>query len=126
MADQTDFSKCLTCSKTLIGRADKKFCSDQCRNNFNNKLRYSSNNYIRNVNNALRKNRRILEEIIAAQIDKEKITVPKVKLADMGFRFKYITHIYTNKKGSDYYFCYDYGYLHLESDWFLIVKRKEE
>lgn len=27
------------CGKTLKGRPDKKFCSDKCRNNYNNRRR---------------------------------------------------------------------------------------
>ena len=30
--------KCLDCGDSLRGRTDKKFCSDQCRNSYNNKL----------------------------------------------------------------------------------------
>ena len=29
---------CLDCGAVLHGRADKKFCNDQCRNNYNNQL----------------------------------------------------------------------------------------
>ena len=41
--------ECLNCKKPLIGRADKKFCDKQCRNEFNNIQYGSSNNYIRKV-----------------------------------------------------------------------------
>jgi hypothetical protein len=34
---------------------DKKFCSDGCRNAYNNKINKDSNNYMRNTNNKLRK-----------------------------------------------------------------------
>lgn len=42
-----------------------------------------------------------------------------------GFQFKYFTHLYETKKGNIYHYCYDYGYLELENDWFLVVKEKE-
>lgn len=121
---QTETKTCLTCGKPLKGRSDKKFCDDYCRNNFNNQLNAESNNYVRNVNNALRRNRRILEELLPA--GEEMVKTTKEKLLLSGFRFKYITHTYTNKKGNVYFFCYEYGYLPLENDWFLIVKRKED
>ena len=57
---------CLTCDKPLKGRSDKKFCDDYCRNNYNNQLKSITTNQMRNVNNALGKNRRILEELIPA------------------------------------------------------------
>ena len=52
---------CLTCSKPIKGRTDKKFCDDYCRNNYNNQLKSSTTNINKNINNTLGKNRRILE-----------------------------------------------------------------
>jgi transcriptional accessory protein Tex/SPT6 len=115
---------CVTCGKAIRGRSDKKFCNDYCRNNFNNQLKAEDNNYVRNINNALRKNRRILQEILPEKEDMAKAT--KDKMIHHGFQFKFITHTYTNKKGNTYFFCYEYGYLPLEHDWFLIVRRKED
>jgi len=121
---QNETKTCLQCGKTLRGRADKKFCDDYCRNNYNNQLKANTNNYVRNINNALGKNRRILEEVLQPNEQMHKTT--KQKLLHAGFQFKYITHTYTNKKGNTYFFCYDYGYLPLENDWYLIVHRNEE
>ncbi len=115
---------CLSCNKPLKGRTDKKFCDDYCRNNYNNQLKSNNNNLVRNVNNALGKNRRILEGMFATGEEITKTT--KEKLIQKGFQFRYITHLYTNKKGNTYFFCYDLGYLPLENDWYLLVKRKEE
>ena len=116
-------NNCIECSKPLRGRIDKKFCDDMCRNSYNNKLNSDSNAYVRNINNALRRNRRILEQAIPIVDEMSKIT--KQKMLEKGFRFKYLTHTYVNKKGNTYYFCYEYGYLLLENDWVLVVKRKE-
>lgn len=115
---------CLNCNKALKGRTDKKFCDDYCRNTYNNQLKATSNNFVRNVNNALGKNRRILESFF--KNNDETTRVSQEKLLLKGFQFKYITHTYTNKKGNVYYFCYDIGYLPLENDWYLLVKSKEE
>ncbi|MEO6949055.1 MAG: hypothetical protein ABI123_05450 [Ginsengibacter sp.] len=115
---------CLNCNKALKGRTDKKFCDDYCRNNYNNQLKSTSNNLVRNINNALGKNRRILESFF--KNNDETTRVSQEKLLLKGFQFKYITHTYTNKKGNVYYFCYDIGYLPLENDWYLLVKSKEE
>jgi predicted nucleic acid-binding Zn ribbon protein len=115
---------CLACDKPIKGRSDKKFCDDSCRNNYNNELKSISNNQMRNVNNALGKNRRILEELLPE--GKEIVKTTKEKLLQKGFLFKYITNIYTTKEGKVYYYCYDYGYLPLDNDWYLIVRRKEE
>lgn len=114
---------CLACGKVLHGRVDKKFCNDYCRNAHNNQVKSAHSPLVRNINNALLKNRRILE----ATLGKEEMQkVQKEKLLQQGFRFTYITHTYTNKKGNVYCFCYEYGYLPLEHDWYLVVKRKED
>ena len=123
MTADTKAKLCLTCSKPIKGRTDKKFCDDYCRNNYNNQLKSATTNLVRNINNALGKNRRVLESFFGKE-DLTKTT--KDKLLEKGFQFKYITHTYTNKKGNVYFFCYDIGYLPLENDWFLLVKRKEE
>ncbi|MEP6464881.1 MAG: hypothetical protein ABJB05_01185 [Parafilimonas sp.] len=119
---QEEAKTCMQCGKILRGRSDKKFCDDYCRNNYNNNLKSPANNYVRNVNNILGKNRHILEEMIPAQ--KETINILKDKLINSGFSFKYFTHILKTEKGT-YFFCYDYGYLPLENQWFLIVRRKD-
>jgi len=112
---------CLDCGETIKGRADKKFCSDQCRNNYNNQQNRDGNNLMRNVNNILRKNRRILAKLNP----NDKIRVHKSKLADKGFNFNYYTNTYVTQKGKVYYFCYERGYLALEDDYYALVLRKE-
>jgi predicted nucleic acid-binding Zn ribbon protein len=109
---------CQECGEKIVGRADKKFCSDLCRNAYNNRLNADSNNLVRNINNALRKNRRILE----AHCPDDKAKVSKSTLLREGFDFNYLTNVRNTQKGSTYYFVYEYGYLALENDAYLIVK----
>ncbi len=119
-----DPKNCLSCGKTLKGRIDKKFCDDYCRNNYNNLSKGGGSNFIRNINNVLRKNRNILESVLPETEEMAKTN--RDKLLQQGFQFKYMTHTYTNKKGNVYYFCYEYGYLPLENNWFLVVRRRED
>ena len=112
--------ECLECGEPLKGRVDKKFCSDLCRNAYNNKQNSDTTNYMRSVNNILRKNRRILLEKV--EQGKGKANVHKEKLHEKGFNFHHITHTYKTKKGAVYYFCYEYGYLPLEKDFYFLVK----
>ena len=74
---------CLECGEKIVGREDKKFCSDGCRNAYNNKINKDSTNYMRNINNKLRKNYRILSDLNAE--GKSKTT--KTKLLSKGFDF---------------------------------------
>ena len=113
---------CPECDEVLKGRIDKKFCSDMCRNSFNNKQNSDSNNFVRNVNNSLRKNRRILE----GSLQGEKTTIAKQKLVDKGFNFSLFTNQVTTKNSHTYNFCYEFGYLPIENDYILIVKRKAD
>ncbi len=113
---------CPECGEPISGRIDKKFCSDLCRNSFNNKVNSDSTNFVRNINNILRKNRRLLENFLQG----EKTTIPKQKLIDKGFNFKYFTHQTITKNNHAYFFCYEYGFLPLENDLILIVKKRVE
>lgn len=110
---------CAVCGYKLIGRADKKFCSDDCRNTYNNSIKRTTNNLIRNTNNQLRKNHRILTALNTYQ----KTKVTKSKMLKEGFDFGFITEIYTTKSGSVYYYVYDQGYLFIDEDFILLVKR---
>jgi predicted nucleic acid-binding Zn ribbon protein len=111
---------CLECGEKIIGRSDKKFCNDACRNAYNNKQNKDSSNLMRNINNKLRKNYRILVEI---NVD-GKTKASKSKLDSLGFDFEYFNNIKFYKNGSEYKFVYDYGYKLLDDDFILIVKNQ--
>ncbi|NBC83362.1 MAG: DUF2116 family Zn-ribbon domain-containing protein [Bacteroidetes bacterium] len=112
---------CPVCGDSFVGRIDKKFCSDQCRNTYNNFLKKDEVNYVRRINHILRKNRRILAELNPDG----KITIARHKLTDKGFNFNYFTNVYTTKAGKNYFFCYDHGYLPLENNHIALVIKQE-
>ncbi len=111
--------KCLECGEEIKGRSDKKFCSDYCRNAYNNKVNTDSKNLIRNTNNRLRKNYKILSELNKTG----KTKIPKNKLNDKNFDFNLFTSIYTTKTKNVYFYIYDQGYLKLENDYYLLIKK---
>ena len=121
-----EIRNCLECGAVLKGRVDKKFCNDYCRNNFNNRQKSigSHSSLVRNINNALLKNRKVLESLLRE--GEETAKANKDKLLRLGFHFRYMTHTYTTRTGKTYYYCYDHGYLPLDNDWYLIVRKKEE
>lgn len=112
---------CLECNELFQGRIDKKFCSDYCRNVYNNKQNKDSNVQVRKINYTLRKNRRILEKLNVTGKSK----VHRMKLQDEGFNFDYHTNIYTTKNNKTYVFCYDQGYLKIDEDYYVLVHKKE-
>jgi hypothetical protein len=118
---KTQEKACLECGEKIKGRADKKFCSDQCRVAYNNKLNRDESNYMTNVVNLLRKNRRILMELNTTG----KTRVSKDSLAKKGFDFNYHTSQYKTKENAIYYYCFEQGYLPVENNWYLLVVKKE-
>ncbi len=109
---------CLECGEKIVGRSDKKFCNDYCRNAYNNKLNVGDKNLVRNTNNALKKNYRILCELNTTG----KTKISKQQLVQKGFSFNLFTSIYKTKTGNEYFYCYNQGYLLLEQDQVLLVK----
>ncbi len=112
---------CQECGQKLSGRKDQKFCSDYCRNTFNNKLNVDSTNYMRRINNILRKNRRVLASLNTTG----KRTVDAITLAEEGFNFHYYTNMYTTQKGTNYFFCYDQGYAKVDGDQYVLVWKQD-
>ena len=112
--------KCTQCGVKIIGRQDKKFCGDHCRSVYNNRLNSDQSKFVRNVNNILRKNRRVLIQLNP----KGKTKVHRDDLLKLGFNFSFITNVYVTKHGKEYHFCYDQGYLSLEKGFYALVQRK--
>ena len=79
-----DERTCAACGTALLGRIDKKFCSDQCRSTHNNRLNSEPNKYVREINNVLRKNRRILDSLNPGG----KVKVSAACLKEKGFDFR--------------------------------------
>jgi hypothetical protein len=112
---------CLSCGETLVGRSDKKFCNDSCRNNYHHQQNSEEINFIRSINNILRKNRAILSQ----RNPEGKARVKRSTLDKSGFNFKYFTHTYTTKEGRVYYFVYDQGYVQVEGEYLTLVQNHE-
>lgn len=112
--------KCQECGDKLRGRADQKYCSDQCRNAFNNKLMSETNNMIRQINRILKKNQLILSVLNPAG----KTTVNQSDLIRNGFNFNYFTNVSATRNGRVFHFCYDHGYSMVEGEKVLLVQKE--
>ena len=113
--------QCQYCAKTIRGRSDKKFCDDNCRNQFNNKIRESENHHLRTINRVLRRNRKILKELLPG--DTDKVIITKRQLEFLQFHFCFFTHSHTNKNGNTFLFCYEFGYLTISPDRIIVIRR---
>ena len=105
----------------MVGRRDKKYCSDHCRVSHWNELHRDTSKFMTNINNYLRKNRRILANLNPT--GKAKVT--KAQLLDEGFKFSYFTNEYVTKKGKVYRFIYEQGYIEIEKGVYALVYKHE-
>jgi hypothetical protein len=123
--ENDDTKNCKVCQKPLRGRSDKKFCDDYCRNVYNNKLKEGErqNTDIKEISQALRKNRKVLEMLLPHS--ENSVKASRDELLRMGFHFDYITDYYRTKSGETYHYCFDYGYLPLGNNMNLIVRKKK-
>ena len=110
---------CMECGKTLVGRSDKKFCDDQCRTAYHNRIYREDHDFIRNVQSILRKNRRILAEHHAGDHTK----VPVRELALSGYNFDFFTNTWTTSSGETFYFCFDFGFSRPDPDTCLLIRQ---
>jgi len=114
---------CLDCGTPVKGRADKKFCDDLCPNNYNNHLKTEDAWIVKEVNQILKRNRKVLIKLNPEGKTKR---INKSKLLTEGFNLDYFTSVYHTQNGKTYNFCYEYGFLRLADDEFLLVKREEK
>ncbi|MDX9773971.1 MAG: hypothetical protein RBT02_11220 [Bacteroidales bacterium] len=109
---------CLDCGAKLLGRSDKKFCSDQCRNNYNNRINRDQNNYVRNVHAQLRRNRRILSDLFDAGHQR----IHRDALIAQGYNFTFFTHVVETLQGQQWSYCFEYGFREKEGDYLELQK----
>lgn len=114
-------NQCFECKKNLVGRSDKKFCDDGCRNTYNNRRNSEVNKIVTSINSVLKRNRNILQNLLP---ENGKISVSEKTLKVLGFNFEYYTSEYETKKGTCYKFCYEYGYLKIDSNVYMLVRRQ--
>jgi hypothetical protein len=112
---------CLCCNRSIHGRSDKKFCNDSCRNTYHNNLKSIDSKYVRETNQYLLRNRRILEKLFTSS--RQLVKTSKQKLLAQQFDFRYFTHQYNNRNGQRYSFCYEFGYRILKE--VVMVMRKK-
>ena len=104
--------RCPNCNKIILGRTDKVFCDDKCRNNFYYRINNEQRTFIRTVNKKLLKNRGIMRSINPSG----RTSVPKQYLERQGFDFDCFTGIHITKKGRPYYLVYDQAFSFDEDD----------
>src|SRR5689334_758968 len=99
---------CLYCAKEIKnGRADRKFCSEGCKNEYHNGQKNEARMEVIRIEAALKMNRRILKKILGS--GREEIVLRET-LEKMGYNFTYHTHhVISTTKNYEYTFCFNYG-----------------
>ena len=98
--------KCPVCETIIVGRSDKKYCSDQCRSLANSEKKKISEWPILELNKTLRKNRTILRTLCPAG----RSVVRKEVMDAMGYDITVFSSIFVTGNKQIYYLCYDYGF----------------
>lgn len=99
--------RCEECGDNLVGRSDKKFCSDECRVAFNNRRSRRELAIVLLINRKLKKNYIILDTLYSQGVKKTDL----ITLSKLGFDHSYCTSFRgggrNHKQRS---FCYDYSF----------------
>lgn len=110
--------KCLECFEPLLGRADQKFCNDQCRSTYNNKQTLQNKSICTIVNKILKKNYSILMLLHAMG----KTSVTKTELEKRGYRLDFYTSMSASRNNKVCYYCYDLGYKEMDNNRLVLLK----
>lgn len=114
---------CPQCQSPIHGRADKKFCNDACRSAHNN-IKYADyNSHVRKVNQRLRSNHRVLDELLTLQSE---TWVSEAQLLNAGFQFQFYTHVYLHPDGALFKMVYDYCYAAMEHSTYYVCRKLPE
>ncbi|MEW4925293.1 hypothetical protein [Algibacter sp. 2305UL17-15] len=113
--------KCKICSKRLVGRRDKLFCTVKCKNYYHVNLRRATAMAVKELDIILHRNRSILLEVMGK--NKVQYNVQRVVLEKKKFRFKYHTHHHINSNGKTYHYVYDFAWMEFSNDKILIVRK---
>ena len=97
---------CLKCGLPLVGRADKKYCDDGCRNAYHNARMMDANRICRPYHRSLKQNYGLLAEHLHSGQD----VVHKDELLLAGFDPKFTTCMELLHDGTMCYGLYDLEY----------------
>ena len=117
-SDNTTESKpCENCGRELYGRTDKRFCNDNCRNEFNRRKKQAellkANEAMPEILRIIKRNYEILRSIGEIQADSE-IFLEKKSARLNGFDFRFYTSVKQYPNDGLYHFCFERGWKEIE------------
>ena len=107
MKEETKY--CLNCGDRMVGRSDKKFCSDECRTMFNNRKYRDIHREVARIDRILKKNYSIIDTLYK----KGERRIAFTALFGMGFNFEYVTSMRESSDIDSSFVagCYNYSYV---------------
>ncbi len=111
---------CIQCGLEFKGRADKRFCSILCKNQYNFQKRRGTKDEVKEIDGYLHRNREILSTLMG---ESKKEMFEKIVLERAKFRFEYHTGIYLNKEGKTYHLVYDFAWMEFSNQSVLVVRK---
>lgn len=111
---------CTNCQKEFSGREGKRFCSVPCKNAFNNDRRKKTRSLTADIDGYLHRNHEILTGLCVSEKTK-KFFFDKGALIKEGFRFEYLTGIYTNNVGKRYHYIYNYAWMEFSTEQVMVI-----
>ena len=107
-----DKRTCTYCTAEITeGRRDKKFCNAHCRSAFQYAQNLKKEPVYQQVNKALRTNRKIMKKYNLAGFASTRADA----LIAQGFNPRFTTHSWKNRKGEEYKFVFEFGFLETQS-----------
>lgn len=110
---------CTHCNTNFEGRANRKFCSSTCKNEFHNDRNREKNSLLIELNKQLHKNWTLLSKLYT--LYRSSPLKLEVLEAD-GFIPKFHTHVFNAPDGAKYTMVYDYGFKYHFDNHIQIVK----
>jgi predicted nucleic acid-binding Zn ribbon protein len=112
--------QCIQCGNEFRGRADKKYCSVDCKNIYNYNKRKETQSVTEQIDKILHRNREILSTVMGPK--RKRIHIARLELERMGFNFNYITGYYINSAKKTYHYVYDFAWMEFSSQKVMLVR----
>lgn len=119
MLNSTSNRVCQCCKSPITGREDKRFCNDYCRIDYHNQRYKDTQAVVRNVNNQLNKNRKILNLLLTEERVRN---VSRTLLNELGYNFNFLTQMIDSEQGPQF-LCYDLGLIMHDENEFEIIRK---
>lgn len=110
-AKEEEHKSCLECGHELYGRPDKVFCSNSCKNRYNNRKIAAGIRCRNRVIGILKANYAILEKLL----DEGRTSVPMGELSALGYNPTYVTGSIKTPRFHEERRCFDILYYQTDS-----------